>query len=108
MAEQKTSVREDHNVPETARAPALAPAGLSVPELPLARYELVFRAAEPVWLPPLAGPMLSVIDGRTDLAALHRTVAGLQGGRLPWDAFKRQFDRLYATLNGLNKMYLSL
>jgi SAM-dependent methyltransferase len=59
-------------------------------------------------LPPLAGPMLSVIDGRTDLATLHRTVAGLQGGRLPWDAFKRQFDRLYATLNGLNKMYLSL
>jgi hypothetical protein len=58
-------------------------------------------------LPPLAGAMLAAIDGRTDLAGLH---AALSAGRsdLAWDAFKRQFDQFYSTLNGLGKLYLRL
>ncbi|NNG04312.1 MAG: class I SAM-dependent methyltransferase [Inquilinus sp.] len=56
-------------------------------------------------LPPLAAAMLARIDGRRDLATLHREIAGAGAG-LSWDAFKRQFDQLYATLNGLGKLYL--
>jgi SAM-dependent methyltransferase len=58
-------------------------------------------------LPPLAGPMLARIDGRTDLAGLQ---AALAAGRsdLPWETFRRQFDQLYATLHGLGKMHLRL
>ncbi len=57
-------------------------------------------------LPPLAGAMLPRIDGARDLAALHGEVAAAAGGSLAWEAFKRQFDLLYATLNALGKMYL--
>jgi len=57
-------------------------------------------------LPPLAGAMLPRIDGARDLAALHREVAAATGRDLAWEGFKRQFDTLYATLNGLSKMYL--
>ena len=57
-------------------------------------------------LPPLAAAMLARIDGRRDLAQLHREVADGSGGTLGWDSFKRQFDQLYATLNGLGKLYL--
>ena len=57
-------------------------------------------------LPPLAPAMLSRIDGRRDLETLHREVTDAGGGTLTWDAFKRQFDQLYGTLNGLAKLYL--
>ncbi len=57
-------------------------------------------------LPPLAPAMLARIDGRRTLETLHREVADAGGGTLTWDAFKRQFDQLYATLNGLAKLYL--
>ena len=57
-------------------------------------------------LPPLAAAMLSRIDGRRDLGTLHREVAEAGGSTLTWDAFKRQFDQLYGTLNGLGKLLL--
>ena len=57
-------------------------------------------------LPPLAPAMLSRIDGRRSLETLHREVAEAGGGTLTWDAFKRQFDQLYGTLNDLAKLYL--
>ena len=57
-------------------------------------------------LPPLAGAMLARIDGRRDLAALRAELAEARGGALGWTAFKVQFDQLYATLNGLGKLYL--
>jgi SAM-dependent methyltransferase len=56
-------------------------------------------------LPPLAAAMLARIDGRRDLATLHGKVSEA-GGTPTWAAFKRQFDQLYATLNGLGKLYL--
>ena len=57
-------------------------------------------------LPPLAGAMLARIDGRRDLTALHGAVSDAGGGTLGWEGFKRQFDQLYGTLNGLGKLYL--
>ncbi len=57
-------------------------------------------------LPPLAGAILSRIDGRKDLAALHGELDRARGGGLDWDTFKRQFDQLFATLHGIGKIYL--
>ena len=56
-------------------------------------------------LPPLAGAMLALIDGKTDLTGLHAALAATRVD-LDWDTFERQFDRLFATLNGLGKMFL--
>jgi len=53
-------------------------------------------------LPPLAGGMLSRIDGRRSLAAIH----GELSDRVGWKEFKTQFDAIYAVLNGFNQMYL--
>ncbi len=57
-------------------------------------------------LPSLAAAMLSRIDGVRDLESLHREIAGVGGEGLGWVAFKRQFDQLYGTLNGLGKLFL--
>ncbi|WP_207480737.1 methyltransferase [Arenibaculum pallidiluteum] len=56
-------------------------------------------------LPRLAGPILARIDGRTPLGAIHEQLRALDGA-LGWDAFKAQFDALYAPLNGLAKLLL--
>lgn len=60
----------------------------------------------PLALPRLAGPILRHIDGAADLAQIHARVAAAAGGGLTWEAFKTQFDRLYAALNGFNKMLI--
>lgn len=60
-------------MPETAETTAPEPAALPVPVLPLARYELAFRTAEPVALPALAGPVWRGVLGR----ALKRMADGL-------------------------------
>lgn len=60
----------------------------------------------PLTLPRLAGPILRHIDGAADLARIHAQVAAATGGGLTWEAFKAQFDRLYAALNGFNKMLI--
>ena len=57
-------------------------------------------------MPPLAADILMLVDGRRNLAAIHAALAGRQGGRPDWLAFKAAFDRLYAALNGLNVMLL--
>lgn len=57
-------------------------------------------------MPPLAAAMLTRIDGRRNLATLHGALSETSGGSLGWDSFKRQFDQLYGTLNGLGKLYL--
>ena len=56
-------------------------------------------------LPPLAGAILGQIDGATDIASLHARLAANRSD-LGWEAFKRQFDALFATLNGLGKLHL--
>ena len=58
-------------------------------------------------LPPLAGAMLGLIDGETDLAGLYTTLAQ-ERADLGEEDFKRQFGQLFATLNGLGKMFLRL
>ena len=56
-------------------------------------------------LPPLAGAMLPLFDGCTDLRAAHAALAA-QGTKVSWEAFERQFAQLYAALNGINTMTL--
>ncbi|MGH6960364.1 MAG: methyltransferase, partial [Dongiaceae bacterium] len=57
-------------------------------------------------LPRRAGPMLALIDGTRTLAQIHAALNDAEGGRLGWDAFKDEFDRLFAVLNGANKLFL--
>ncbi len=56
-------------------------------------------------LPRLAAPILTRIDGRASLGEIHAQLQALDSG-LDWDAFKAQFDPLYAALNGLNHLLL--
>lgn len=89
-------------VPRDIDSPALAKA------LPLGgvlEIELL-GTAFPLALPRLAGPILRHVDGVADLASIHARVAAATGGDLTWETFKAQFDRLYATLNGFNKMLI--
>lgn len=60
----------------------------------------------PLALPRLAGPILRHVDGVADLASIHARVAAATGGGVTWEAFKAQFDRLYAAFNGFNKMLI--
>jgi SAM-dependent methyltransferase len=56
-------------------------------------------------LPRLAGPILSRIDGRTSLGAIHRDLRDLDAS-LGWDAFASQFEALYRPLGALAKLLL--
>lgn len=60
----------------------------------------------PLALPRLAGPILRHIDGVADLGQIHAGVAATVGGGVTWEVFSTQFDRLYAALNGFNKMLI--
>lgn len=51
-------------------------------------------------LPENAAAMAGLMDGRRNLADIHRALG------LDWFAFKPRFDRLYAVLNGLNLLLL--
>ena len=57
-------------------------------------------------LPRLAPAILPRIDGRASLGRLHADLRALDPS-LDWPLFKTQFDRLYAALNGLNRLLLS-
>jgi hypothetical protein len=50
--------------------------------------------------------MLRLINGKRSLEDIHRALAAAEAAPLPWDAFKADFDRLYAVLNGLNLLFL--
>jgi len=55
-------------------------------------------------LPRLAGPLLAAIDGHRTLDEIHR----LMPQEIGWASFKDQFDQLFTTLNGINKLFLRL
>ncbi len=57
-------------------------------------------------VPPLAGALAAGIDGETDLIGLQRKLERHAAARLPWNAFRDQFDRLFEVMNGLGKMFL--
>jgi SAM-dependent methyltransferase len=57
-------------------------------------------------LPRLAGPILSRIDGRRNVNAIHQDIASSYAERLDWTIFKAEFDRLYTVFNAVNKMFL--
>ena len=56
-------------------------------------------------MPHLAAAILAQIDGAKSLADLHAALRQLDSA-LTWDAFKRQFDRVYAVMNGLNRLLI--
>jgi 2-polyprenyl-3-methyl-5-hydroxy-6-metoxy-1,4-benzoquinol methylase len=56
-------------------------------------------------LPPLAGAMLSRIDGKRSLGQIHAELQALDKA-LDWERFKRQFDQLYAAFNAANRLLL--
>lgn len=55
-------------------------------------------------LPRLAGPILSRIDGRTSLGALHAAIEPTT--KATWEQFLTQFRQLFDALGGLGKMHL--
>ncbi|HET8727751.1 MAG TPA: class I SAM-dependent methyltransferase [Alphaproteobacteria bacterium] len=57
-------------------------------------------------MPPLAGAIAARIDGERTIGDLHRDVAATQPAGLSRDVFRRQFDALYAGLNGFSKLFL--
>ena len=57
-------------------------------------------------LPPLAAPMVRLIDGRRALGGIHKALARDTGPK-DWPTFLSEFRRLFDTLHGLNLMLLS-
>jgi SAM-dependent methyltransferase len=58
-------------------------------------------------IPPHAADILSVIDGNRTIADIHQALAGKIDGLKSWDAFKPAFERVYATFNKLNRLFLT-
>ncbi|MFQ5785926.1 MAG: class I SAM-dependent methyltransferase [Alphaproteobacteria bacterium] len=58
-------------------------------------------------LPPLAGAILALVDGRRSLGDIHREIARHRPGARDWLAFKAAFDKLYAALNAINVMLIA-
>jgi SAM-dependent methyltransferase len=58
-------------------------------------------------LPPHSAEILGAIDGKRTIAELHQSVSGRVGDLKSWDAFKPAFDRVYATFNKLNRLFLT-
>ena len=56
-------------------------------------------------LPPLAGRIVSQVDGRKTVAEIY-TSLGAQGGLPQWEDFYTQFEDLYVKLNGVNHLLL--
>jgi len=57
-------------------------------------------------LPGLAPAILTRIDGRASIGAIFAACEGAASPAPDWPTFKREFDRLFVILNGLNKLFL--
>ena len=57
-------------------------------------------------LPDLAADILARVDGRRTLSEIHAALAAGPKPGLTWEVFKPQFDRLYASLYGLSRMFI--
>ena len=108
-------VKDANRADTVARAetPAAVPVARRVPGPELARAILKGPAVKAELdglsfsfaVPRLAASILKRVDGRTSLGQIHAQLQALDSG-LGWDAFKVQFDQLYAALNGLNHLLL--
>ena len=96
-----------------AETPAAVPVAREIPGPDLARALVKGPAIKAEMdglslsfaLPRLAAPILARVDGRASLGEIHASLQALDSG-LDWNAFKVQFNRLYAVLNGLNHLLL--
>jgi len=57
-------------------------------------------------LPGLAPAILTRIDGHASIGAIFAACEGAASPAPDWPTFKREFDRLFVILNGLNKLFL--
>ena len=57
-------------------------------------------------VPPHSADILSAIDGKRRVAEIHQAVVASEGLK-DWAAFKAAFDRVYATFNALNRLFLT-
>jgi len=57
-------------------------------------------------LPPVAPAILARIDGRASIGEIFTACEGAVSPAPDWATFKREFGRLFAVLNGLNKLFL--
>ena len=53
-------------------------------------------------VPPLAGAVARLIDGRRSLAEIHRAITP----PCDWIAFKAAFDALFTAFNGINRLFI--
>ncbi len=58
-------------------------------------------------VPPLSLAIIALCDGTRSLADIHAAIHEKRSD-LDYDAFMRQFDALYAAMNGINRMVLRL
>jgi SAM-dependent methyltransferase len=58
-------------------------------------------------LPPHSAEILGAVDGKRTIAAVHQAVSATVSDLKSWDAFKPAFDRVYATFNKLNRLFLA-
>ena len=58
-------------------------------------------------IPPYSAEVLAAIDGVRTIGGIHRALAGEVAALVDWDAFKPAFDRVYATFNKLNRLFLA-
>jgi ubiquinone/menaquinone biosynthesis C-methylase UbiE len=57
-------------------------------------------------VPAHSAEILAAIDGARTIRDLHRAVSEHVTALATWDAFKAAFDRVYATFNKLNRLFL--
>ncbi|WP_207455932.1 class I SAM-dependent methyltransferase [Azospirillum sp. SYSU D00513] len=88
-------VLRDLDAAELARA--IPPGGVLEAEL--------MGQAVKLALPRLTAPILTRVDGKRTLGAIHEAVAAV-AGPLPWETFHAQFLQLFTALNGIGKMHL--
>jgi SAM-dependent methyltransferase len=58
-------------------------------------------------IPPHAADILAAIDGKRSIADIHGDIAGRIDALKTRDAFSRAFERVYATFNKLNRLFLT-
>jgi SAM-dependent methyltransferase len=58
-------------------------------------------------VPPHAADILSIIDGKRTIAQIHQALSSTVDGLESWSSFKPALDRVYATFNKLNRLFLT-
>ena len=106
------AVRADNPLPLPAAldGPAAIPVTLDLDPAKIAPGLAQGQAIKPnfdglelrLTVPPLAGEIMRLVDGRRSLGEIHDALSP----RCSWETFKTAFDALYAAFNGINRMFI--